>query len=67
MQAGQGVSKVVAGQDIFVPGFHSQIKLNTTLLFLLAVPLSWGQSAPASTVPNSKCAECNEVEVKLQK
>jgi cytochrome b subunit of formate dehydrogenase/protein-arginine kinase activator protein McsA len=63
MQAGQGESEVMTRGDIFVPRLH----LILPLLLLLPVPFASGQSAPVATVPNSKCAECHDVEVKLKK
>ncbi|MDR3719270.1 MAG: cytochrome b/b6 domain-containing protein [Bryobacteraceae bacterium] len=61
MEADQGGPGVVAEKDDFVPRFA------LFLLILSLVPLAWGQSPPAATVPNSKCAECHDVEAKLHK
>jgi hypothetical protein len=63
MQAGQGKSKVMAGKDLFVPKLHPF----TPLLGLFLAAFVSAQSAPVATAPNSKCAECHDVEAKLHK
>ena len=60
----------MAGQDIFVPRLHpKKLHLIAACLFLGALCPAWGQGTATSTatVPNSKCAECHDIEVKLQK
>ena len=54
----------MAGEDIFVPSSF----LRTCLcLLVLAAVRAWGQTPATATVPNSKCAECHDVETNLKK
>jgi len=49
-------------KGVFVPRLPQILFLTP---FLIA--LAWGQSPPAATAPNAKCAECHDVEAKLRK
>ena len=61
----------MADEVIFVPKRplvqHAYDHSARFLLALFLIVMARGQTAPAATVPNSKCAECHDVEVKLQK